>query len=134
MRVERVKRVSSDGSGTSRCRKGAPRCRETPARTAGRKGLADCCPTLAAWAVGRRHLCPSSAAARGPPYALADALMPYAKRDYGRALALLAPLAQTGKRRRTVEAWDDLLARKDGVARPCRRAGMVHQGGGAGPG
>ena len=30
------------------------------------------------------------------PYALADALMPYAQRDYGRALALLAPLAEQG--------------------------------------
>jgi TPR repeat protein len=29
-------------------------------------------------------------------YALADALMPYAQRDYGRALALLAPLAEQG--------------------------------------
>jgi len=29
-------------------------------------------------------------------YTLADALMPYAKRDYGRALALLAPLAEQG--------------------------------------
>jgi uncharacterized protein len=29
-------------------------------------------------------------------YALADALMPYAKRDYGRALTLLAPLAEQG--------------------------------------
>ena len=30
------------------------------------------------------------------PYALSDALMPYAKRDYGRALALLTPLAEQG--------------------------------------
>ena len=30
------------------------------------------------------------------PYVLADALMPYAKRDYARALALLAPLAEQG--------------------------------------
>ena len=30
------------------------------------------------------------------PYALSDALMPYATRDYGRALALLAPLAERG--------------------------------------
>ena len=29
-------------------------------------------------------------------YVLTDALMPYAKRDYGRALALLAPLAEQG--------------------------------------
>ena len=29
-------------------------------------------------------------------YALTDALMPYAQRDYGRALALLAPLAEQG--------------------------------------
>src|SRR4029078_9225479 len=29
-------------------------------------------------------------------YTLADALMPYAKRDYGRALALLTPLAEQG--------------------------------------
>ena len=29
-------------------------------------------------------------------YVLADALMPYAKRDYGRALALLTPLAEKG--------------------------------------
>jgi len=30
------------------------------------------------------------------PYALADALMPYAQRDYARALELLAPLAEQG--------------------------------------
>jgi uncharacterized protein len=30
------------------------------------------------------------------PYALTDALMPYAQRDYGRALALLTPLAEQG--------------------------------------
>jgi TPR repeat protein len=30
------------------------------------------------------------------PYALADALMPYAQRDYVRALQLLAPLAEQG--------------------------------------
>src|SRR5438132_10741454 len=30
------------------------------------------------------------------PYALADALMPYAQRDYVRALELLAPLAEQG--------------------------------------
>ena len=30
------------------------------------------------------------------PYALADALMPYAQRDYARALELLAPLAERG--------------------------------------
>src|SRR3954471_8042830 len=30
------------------------------------------------------------------PYALADALMPYAMRDYARALALLPPLAERG--------------------------------------
>jgi TPR repeat protein len=33
---------------------------------------------------------------RSAPYALADALMPYAQRDYARALELLAPLAEQG--------------------------------------
>ena len=67
-------------------------------------------------------------------YALTDALMPYAQRDYGRALALLAPLAERGNAVAQLKLGIDLLARKDGVARPCRRAGMVHQGGGAGSG
>ena len=56
---------------------------------------------LAALAVGQA--CPLAARAQSldpaqerASYALADALMPYAKRDYPRALALLAPLAEQG--------------------------------------
>jgi TPR repeat protein len=42
------------------------------------------------------HAQPHDRMPESVPYALSDALMPYAKRDYGRALALLAPLAEQG--------------------------------------
>ena len=58
---------------------------------------------LAALAVGqaaasrsRRVPSRSTRTQESASYALADALMPYAKRDYARALALLAPLAEQG--------------------------------------
>src|SRR3954471_16921016 len=47
-------------------------------------------PPLAARAQSLDH------AQQNAPYALTDALMPYAKRDYARALALLIPLAEQG--------------------------------------
>ena len=58
---------------------------------------------LAALAVGQAATPPPAAHAQSNDrmeesvgYALTDALMPYAQRDYGRALALLAPLAERG--------------------------------------
>jgi TPR repeat protein len=58
---------------------------------------------LAALAIGQAATPPLAARAQAldpaqerAGYALADALMPYAKRDYPRALALLAPLAEQG--------------------------------------
>jgi len=42
------------------------------------------------------HAQPPGPMPESVPYALSDALMPYAKRDYVRALALLAPLAEQG--------------------------------------
>jgi TPR repeat protein len=58
---------------------------------------------LAALAMGQAATPPLAARAQAldpaqerAGYALADALMPYAKRDYPRALALLAPLAEQG--------------------------------------
>jgi TPR repeat protein len=42
------------------------------------------------------HAQPLDRMPQSVPYALSDALIPYAKRDYGRALALLAPLAEQG--------------------------------------
>jgi TPR repeat protein len=58
---------------------------------------------LAALAGGQAAMGPLQACAQSldqtqqsAGYALTDALMPYAQRDYGRALALLAPLAEQG--------------------------------------
>ena len=95
---------------------------------------------LAALAGGQAAMGPLEAHAQSldriqesPGYVLTDALMPYAQRDYARALALLTPLAEQGSAVAQLKLGI-IFSRKDGVARPCCRAAMVHQGGGAGPG
>ena len=78
---------------------------------------------LAALAVGQAATPPPAAHAQSNDrmeesvgYALTDALMPYAQRDYGCALALLAPLAGNGGNAvAQLKCSVTTSARKDGV-------------------
>jgi uncharacterized protein len=49
-----------------------------------------------AWPLAGAHAQPLDRTQESAPYALADALLPYAQRNYARALQLLAPLAEQG--------------------------------------